>query len=97
MFSDSKFSARKALLKKSLNDKTFWCQSIQRNIQYIIQMRNSLCVPVFAWKLGLICSSTQVPKWVSHVQDVSWKNLEKQILKTHSGLNFLDILSIYRR
>ena len=49
----------------------------------------------FAWKLGLIRSSIQLPKWVSHVKIVSWKKFEKQILKTHSRLIFLDILSIY--
>ena len=51
----------------------------------------------FVCQLGLIISFKQVPKWVSHVQNVSWKNFKKQILKTHSRLNFLDILSIYRR
>ena len=60
-------------------------------------MRNSLYVPVFAWKLGLRSSSIQVPKLVSHVQIVSLKKFEKQILKTHSPLNFLDTLSIYYR
>ena len=33
----------------------------------IIQMRNSLCVPILAWKLDLISSYINVPKWVSHV------------------------------
>ena len=38
-----------------------------------------------------------MPKWVSHVLNVSGKKFEKHILKTHSLLNFLDNLSIYYR
>ena len=51
-------------------------------------MKNNFCVSIFAWQLSLISSTTQVPK-------KSWKNCEKQILKTPSQLKFLDILSIY--
>ena len=40
-------------------------------------MRNSLCVPVFAWKLGLINSTIQVPIWVSHVKMCHGRNLKK--------------------
>ena len=54
-------------------------------------------MPVFAWQLGLISSSMQVPKWVSRVLNVSWKNFKKHILKTHRGYHFSDILSIYCR
>ena len=49
----------------------------------------------FCLETGLKSSSIQVHKWVSHVWNVSWKKFEKQILKTHSLLNLLDILSIY--
>ena len=47
------------------------------NTKSIIQIRNSLDVPVFAWKLDLISSSVQVLKWVSHVCNASWKNFQK--------------------
>ena len=33
---------------------------VKRTIKSIIQMRNSLCVPVLAWQLGLVSYSIQV-------------------------------------
>ena len=52
----------------------------------------------FDWKLGLISSSIQVPKWVSHVLNKCvleefWRTKSQ----THNRLNSLDIFSIYRR